>query len=40
MNSTTACRSWNGGSGDEIVISGIADRFPNSDDISLKRKTF
>jgi len=42
MDSTTACRSLNGiDSGEEIVISGIAGRFPNSDNVKqLKENLF
>jgi len=35
---TVACRSWNSGSGEEIVISGIAGRFPNSDNMNQLRE--
>jgi len=39
MVSTTACRSWNDtDSGEEIVISGIAGRFPNSDNMNQLRE--
>jgi len=34
----TACRSWNDGSNEEIVISGIAGRFPNSDNMNQLRE--
>jgi len=42
MDSTTGCRSWNDiDSGEEIVISGIAGRFPNSDNmIQLRENLF
>jgi len=41
MDSTAASTSWNGDSGEEIVISGIAGRFPNSDNIDqLKKNLF
>ncbi|XP_077275953.1 fatty acid synthase-like [Temnothorax americanus] len=39
MNGTEACSSWNGiDSGEEIVISGIAGRFPDSDNINQLRE--
>jgi len=39
MDSTTACRSWNDiDSGEEIVISGIAGRFPRSDNMNQLRE--
>jgi len=39
MHSTTVCRSWNDiDSDEEIVISGIAGRFPNSDNINQLRE--
>jgi len=39
MVSTTACKSWNDiDSGEEIVISGIAGRFPNSDNMNQLRE--
>jgi len=39
MDSTAACRSWNDiDSGEEIVISGIAGRFPNSDNMNQLRE--
>jgi len=38
MDNTAACRSWNGDSGEEIVISGIAGRFPSSDNMNQLRE--
>ncbi|XP_071640962.1 fatty acid synthase-like isoform X2 [Temnothorax longispinosus] len=39
MNGTEACSSWNGiDSGEEIVISGIAGRFPDSDNMNQLRE--
>jgi len=40
MDNTATCRSWNGEeiSGEEIVISGIAGKLPNSDDMNHLRK--
>ncbi|XP_071649609.1 fatty acid synthase-like [Temnothorax longispinosus] len=39
MNGTEACSSWNGiNSGEEIVISGIAGRFPDSDNMNQLRE--
>jgi len=39
MDRTAACKSWNGiESGEEIVISGIAGRFPNSDNMNQLRE--
>jgi len=33
VDSTATCGSWNG-DGEDIVISGIAGRFPNSDNMN------
>jgi len=39
MDSTTVCRSWNDiDYGEEIVISGIAGRFPKSDNMNQLRE--
>ncbi|XP_024893205.1 fatty acid synthase-like [Temnothorax curvispinosus] len=39
MNGIEACSSWNGiDSGEEIVISGIAGRFPDSDNMNQLRE--
>jgi len=38
MDSTAACRSWNGDSSEEIVISGIAEIFLSSDNINQLRE--
>lgn len=39
MDSSAAGRTWNGvDSGEEIVISGIAGRFPNSDNMNELRE--
>jgi len=38
MDNTATCKSWNGGSGGDIVISGIAGRFPNSDNMNQLRE--
>ncbi|XP_024868399.1 uncharacterized protein LOC112452432 [Temnothorax curvispinosus] len=39
MDGTEACRSWNGiDSDEEIVISGIAGRFPDSDNMNQLRE--
>jgi len=40
MDSTAACNLWNGDSGEEIVISGIASRFPNSDNMNHLKENF
>jgi len=39
MNDTATYKSWNGiESGEEIVISGIAGRFPSSDNMNQLRE--
>jgi len=39
MDRTEECKSWNGiDSGEDIVISGIAGRFPNSDNMKHLRE--
>jgi len=38
MDNIATCVSWNGGSGEDIVISGIAGRFPNSDNMNQLRE--
>jgi len=39
MDRTEECKSWNGIDSDEdIVISGIAGRFPNSDNMNHLRE--
>lgn len=39
MDDSEACGTWNGiDSGEEIVISGIAGRFPNSDNMNQLRE--
>jgi len=39
MDHTEECKSWNGiDSGEEIVISGITGRFPNSDNMNHLRE--
>jgi len=39
MDRTAECKSWNViNSGEDIVISGIAGRFPNSDNMNQLRE--